>query len=44
MNFDEIIKNKFLLSKKFNLFKLFYYINQKLRSFKELKNLILITV
>ena len=37
MNLDEKIKNKFLLSKRFNIFKLFYFINQKIRSFSKVK-------
>ena len=37
MNLDEKIKNKFLLSKKFNIFKLFYFINQKIRSYSKVK-------
>ena len=37
MNFDEKIKNKFLLSKKFNLFKLFYYLSLKIKSLSKIK-------
>jgi FkbM family methyltransferase len=37
MKLDEKIKNKYLLSKNFNLFKFFYFINQKLRSLKKVK-------
>jgi len=37
MNLDEKIKNKFLLSKKFNVFKLFYFLNQRIRSLKKIK-------
>ena len=37
MNLDEIIKNKFLLSKKFNLFKLFYFIALKIKSLSKIK-------
>ena len=37
MNFDEKIKNKYLLSKKFNLFKLFYYISLKIKSLSKIK-------
>jgi len=37
MKLDEKIKNKYLLSKNFNLFKLFYYINQRIRSFRKIK-------
>ena len=37
MKLDEKIKNKFLLSKNFNLFKIIYFLNQKIRSFKKIK-------
>ncbi len=37
MKLDEKIKNKFLLSKNLNLFKLLYFLNQKIRSFKKIK-------
>ena len=37
MKLDEKIKNKFLLSKNFNLFKLIYFLNQKIRSLKKIK-------
>ena len=37
MNLDEKIKNKYLLSKGFNIIKFLYFINQKIRSFKKVK-------
>jgi len=37
MKLDEKIKNKFLLSKKFNLFKLFYYLSLKIKSLNKIK-------
>ena len=37
MKLDEKIKNRYLLSKKFNLFKLIYFINQKIRSLRKVK-------
>ena len=37
MKFDEKLKNKFLLSKGLNIFKLFYFFNQKIRSIKKVK-------
>ena len=37
MKYDEKIKNKYLLSKNFNFFKLLYFFNQKLRSIKKIK-------
>ena len=37
MKLDEKIKNKFLLSKNLNLFKIFYFLIQKIRSFKRIK-------
>ena len=37
MKLDEKIKNKFLLSKNFNLFKIIYFLSQKIRSFKKIK-------
>ena len=37
MNLDEKIKNKYLLSKSFNIIKFFYFINQKIRSFRKVK-------
>ena len=38
MKLDEKIKNKYLLSEKFNLFKLFYYISLKIKSLSKVKN------
>ena len=37
MKFDEKLKNKFLLSKGLNFFKLVYFFNQKLRSMNKIK-------
>ena len=37
MNLDEKIKNKYLLSKGFNIIKFLYFINQKIRSFRKVK-------
>ena len=37
MKFDEKLKNKFLLSKGLNFFKLLYFFNQKIRSLKKIK-------
>ena len=37
MKLDEKIKNKFLLSKKFNFFKFFYFINQRIKSLKRVQ-------
>ena len=37
MKLDEKIKNKFLLSKRFNLFKLFYYLSLKIKSLNKVK-------
>ena len=37
MKFDEKLKNKFLLSKGLNFFKLLYFFNQKIRSIKKIK-------
>ena len=37
MNLDEKIKNKYLLSKSFNIIKFLYFINQKIRSFRKVK-------
>ena len=37
MKFDEKLKNKYLLSKGLNFFKLFYFFNQKIRSLKKIK-------
>ena len=37
MKLDEKIKNKYLLSQKFNLFKFFYFVMQKIKSFKKIK-------
>ena len=37
MKFDEKLKNKFLLSKGLNFFKLLYFLNQKIRSIKKIK-------
>ena len=37
MKLDERIKNKFLLSKKFNFFKFLYFINQRIRALKKVK-------
>ena len=37
MKFDERLKNKFLLSKKLNFFKVLYFLNQKIRSIKKVK-------
>ena len=36
MKFDEKLKNKFLLSKGLNFFKLLYFFNQKIRSIKKI--------
>ena len=38
MKLEERIKNKFLLSKKFNIFKFFYYLAQKIKSHKVKKS------
>ncbi len=37
MKLDEKLKNRFLLSKGLNFFKLFYFFNQKIRSVKKIK-------
>ena len=40
MKFDEKLKNKFLLSKGLNFFKLLYFFNQKIRSLKNHKKIL----